>query len=85
MDDWRDPLAARDPAKYGGVWLAGLAPVGHTELVVVVQSRADEATALDADPRLRLVAWSGVAVALLGLAFAAAAARRRQRRAEQEP
>ncbi|AUX45280.1 uncharacterized protein SOCE26_067610 [Sorangium cellulosum] len=83
--DWRDPLAERDPAKYGGVWLAGLAPVGHTELVVVVQSRADEATALDADPRLRLVAWSGVAVALLGLAFAATAARRRQRRAEQEP
>ncbi|WP_437630573.1 hypothetical protein [Sorangium sp. So ce854] len=30
LDDWRDPLAARDPAKYGGAFLAGMAPVGHT-------------------------------------------------------
>ncbi|WP_438004062.1 serine/threonine protein kinase [Sorangium sp. So ce321] len=78
--DWRDPLAERDPAQYGGAFLAGIAPVGHTDLVVIVQSRADEAIALDADPRLRLVAWSGVALALLGLAFAAASAARRRRR-----
>ncbi|WP_437980241.1 serine/threonine protein kinase [Sorangium sp. So ce117] len=80
VDDWRDPLAERDPAKYGGAFLAGMAPVGHTDLVVIVQSRADEATALDADPRLRVVAWSGVALALLGLAFAAVSATRRRRR-----
>ncbi|WP_437973298.1 hypothetical protein WMF11_30825 [Sorangium sp. So ce295] len=80
VDDWRDPLAERDPAKYGGVFLAGVAPVGHTDLVVIVQSRADEATALDADPRLRVVAWSGVALTLLGLAFAAVSAARRRRR-----
>ena len=80
VDDWRDPLAERDPVKYGGDFLAGIAPVGHTDLAVIVQSRADEATELDADPRLRLVSWSGVAVALLGLAFAAASAARRRRR-----
>ncbi|WP_437567137.1 serine/threonine protein kinase [Sorangium sp. So ce542] len=80
LDDWHDPLAERDPAKYGGAFLAGMAPVGHTDLVVIVQSRADEAVALDADPRLRLVSWSGVALALLGLASAAASAARRRRR-----
>ncbi|WP_437950166.1 protein kinase [Sorangium sp. So ce296] len=80
VDDFRDPLAERDPVKYGGAFLAGIAPVGHTDLVVIVQSRADEAVALDADPRLRLVSWSGVALALLGLAFAAASAARRRRR-----
>ncbi|XXT15885.1 serine/threonine protein kinase [Sorangium sp. So ce429] len=85
VDDFRDPLAERDPAKYGGAFLAGIAPVGHTDLVVIVQSRADEAVALDADPRLRLISWSGVVLALLGLAFAAAsAARRRHRRMADE-
>ncbi|WP_437924102.1 hypothetical protein WMF37_34370 [Sorangium sp. So ce291] len=49
------------------------------------QVRADEAVALDADPRLRLISWSGVVLALLGLAFAAAsAARRRHRRVADE-
>ncbi|WP_437630572.1 hypothetical protein [Sorangium sp. So ce854] len=48
--------------------------------MVIVQSRADEAIALDADPRLRLVAWSGVVLALLGLASAAASAAQRRRR-----
>ncbi|MGK3960692.1 serine/threonine-protein kinase [Sorangium sp. So ce118] len=49
------------------------------------ERRYGSAGALDADPRLRLISWSGVVLALLGLAFAAAsAARRRHRRMADE-
>ncbi|AGP38903.1 hypothetical protein SCE1572_33095 [Sorangium cellulosum So0157-2] len=55
-------------------------PGGHRARRAARPLPADEAVALDADPRLRLVSWSGVALALLGLAFAAASAARRRRR-----
>ena len=37
---YEDPLAETDP-DYGGRWLAGFAPVGNTELLVIVQQRDD--------------------------------------------
>jgi serine/threonine-protein kinase len=63
--DYVDPVGARD-ARYAGRWLAGFAPVGDTEFVVIVQQRYDDA--VDADQRLflDLLLWGGVAV-LLGL------------------
>jgi serine/threonine-protein kinase len=45
-DDYRDPVAAIDP-DYAGRWWAGFAPVGNTEMVVIVQQ--SEARALAAD------------------------------------
>jgi serine/threonine-protein kinase len=38
LSDYADPFAARDPA-YGGHWLAGMAPVGNTGFLVLVQQR----------------------------------------------
>ncbi len=50
-----------------GPWLAGVAPVGNTELAVIVQTRTEDATALDRSPLRVLVAWSiGGAVLLFG-------------------
>ena len=40
-DAYEDPLGKRNP-KYAGRWLAGFAPVGNTELVVIVQQRREE-------------------------------------------
>jgi branched-chain amino acid transport system substrate-binding protein len=39
-EDYEDPLAARD-ARYAGVWWAGIAPVGNTPFVAIVQRRPD--------------------------------------------
>jgi branched-chain amino acid transport system substrate-binding protein len=39
-EDYEDPLAARD-ARYEGVWWAGIAPVGNTPFVAIVQRRPD--------------------------------------------
>jgi hypothetical protein len=40
-DVYEDPLGKKH-AKYAGRWLAGFAPVGNTELVVIVQQRREE-------------------------------------------
>jgi serine/threonine-protein kinase len=42
--DYRDPMAAQDTG-YAGRQLAGFAPVGNTEFVVIVQQRYDEGPA----------------------------------------
>ncbi len=39
-EDFKDPLAARD-ARYEGRWWAGVAPVGNTPFVTIVQRRPD--------------------------------------------
>jgi branched-chain amino acid transport system substrate-binding protein len=39
-EDYKDPLAARD-TRYQGVWWAGVAPVGNTPFVAIVQRRPD--------------------------------------------
>jgi serine/threonine-protein kinase len=38
VSDYVDPFSARDPA-YGGSWMAGMAPVGNTGFLVLVQQR----------------------------------------------
>jgi len=57
-----DPFAAQDP-KYAGRWLAGFAPVGNTEFVVIVQQRHD--TAVPSDHAI----WWGGAAALVGAVY----------------
>jgi hypothetical protein len=61
---YEDPVAARD-ARFAGRWLAGFAPVGNTEFVVVVQQRYDEVVEPDQKVLLDLLAWAG-GVLLLG-------------------
>jgi len=71
-DNYQDPLAERDPHGAKGPWLAGVAPVGHTELAVIVQTRLEDAIALDRGPFRVLAAWlvGGAALLFTGL-FAA--------------
>ena len=76
QDDYHDRLARPDAEGAQGPWLAGVAPVGNTELAVIVQTRLDEATALDRTPFRVLAAWS-VGGALLLLAGVLTAARAR--------
>jgi serine/threonine-protein kinase len=40
LRDYRDPFAKRDPA-YAGRWMAGLASVGNSGFVVIVQQKAE--------------------------------------------
>src|SRR5262249_30985521 len=61
--DYEDPVGGHN-ADYQGRWLAGFAPVGNTELVVIVQQRYDAALNLD-------LVWGGVAVCLGGVFLAA--------------
>jgi hypothetical protein len=67
-DDYVDPVAELTSyphfSKYAGHWLAGFAPVGNTHLVVVVQTRYEEAVALDRMLIRRLAGWAGVALAV---------------------
>jgi serine/threonine-protein kinase len=87
-DDYRDPLAGRDRGgAAGGPWLAGMAAVGHTELTVIVQTRLEDATALDRAPLRVLAAWSvGGAALLCAALFAALRNSRRPRpRVQAEP
>lgn len=78
-DDYRDPLEARGPLGARGAWLAGVAPVGGTELAVIVQTRAEDATASDRSPLRVLAAWSvgGAALLVAGLLAALRSTRRR--------
>jgi serine/threonine protein kinase len=60
--DYVDPVGDRYAA-FECRWLAGFAPVGNTELVVIVQQKYEEAIPSD-----REIIWSGAAV-LLGILF----------------
>jgi serine/threonine-protein kinase len=70
-DDYHDPLRARDPA-FGGRWLAGFAPVGNTQLVVIVQERYGAAVAPGPILALNLLLWVCLALVLGALVFGAA-------------
>jgi hypothetical protein len=64
-DGYDDPLGKRNP-KYAGRWLAGFAPVGNTELVVIVQQRREELT--DALATWHWFLLGSLALAGIGLA-----------------
>jgi serine/threonine-protein kinase len=66
---YEDPVAARD-GRFAGRWLAGFAPVGNTEFVVIVQQRYDEVVEPDQKVLLDLLAWAGGAVLLGALCVA---------------
>jgi serine/threonine-protein kinase len=69
-DHYRDPLAARDP-KFRGRWLAGFAPVGNTELAVIVQQPYASAIEPDRAFALDLLLGNLVALALIVAALGA--------------
>ena len=69
-DDYRDPAAAIDPG-HGGRWLAGFAPVGNSEMVVIVQQSHEQATAADRS-LLRQLGWWFGATLFAGLAITGA-------------
>jgi serine/threonine-protein kinase len=81
-DNYMDVVAKPDVDGSRGPWLAGVAPVGNTELAVIVQTRVDAATALDRSPFRVLAAWSiGGAVLLCAGLLAALRTRAGARRA----
>lgn len=41
-DSYEDPLGKVHPTRYAGRWLAGFAPVGNMEMIVIVQQRREE-------------------------------------------
>ena len=61
--DYRDPLGTRHPA-FAGRMVAGFAPVGGTELAVIVQQRYDTAVSPDSILALNLALWGGLALGL---------------------
>ena len=74
----------QDPVPhYAGRWLAAFAPVGNTHLVVIVQTRFEDAVALDRQAATRLLWIAGAALvvvlALVGLALGAASRRQAAR------
>jgi hypothetical protein len=80
-DAFTDPLAEVRP-EYAGKWLAGSAPVGNTELVVLVEERYEDAVAPQQWFLRRFLAWA-IGLAAAGLAaFAAFRLVRHDRRSE---
>jgi hypothetical protein len=67
--DHRDPLGGR--YGYDGPWLAGIAPVGGTELAAIVETRLDDAVALDRGTYLVIALWSVGGALLLAAGFGA--------------
>lgn len=67
-DNYLDPVASI-AKEYTGRWIAGFAPVGNTEFVVVVQQRFEDAVSLESSILWNLALWSAlaslVAVAIL--------------------
>jgi hypothetical protein len=63
-DDYADPVASLDSA-YGGRWLAGFAPVGNTEFMVIIQERFDEAIERTVISFGELALWAVAGVAVL--------------------
>ena len=74
---YQDPVGGN----YSGRWLAAFAPVGNTHLVVIVQTRFDDAVALDRQAARRLAWLAGAAllVVLALIAFALWTTRRSNR------
>jgi serine/threonine-protein kinase len=68
--DYRDPAAELDP-RFAGEWLAGFAPVGNTEFVVIVQQSVAAVTAADRALMRQLAIGLGVAT-VAGAALTAA-------------
>jgi hypothetical protein len=80
-DAFSDPLAETRP-EYGGKWLAGSAPVGNTELMVLVEERYEDAVAPQQWFFRRFLVWA-IGLAAAGLvAFAALRLIRRSGRFE---
>ena len=89
--DYQDPVALADSPvgpkrdSAAGRWLAGFAQVGKTHLVVIVQTRLEDATALDRLLVRRMTLWADLALIsgalLLALILWTAARRARQMRA----
>jgi hypothetical protein len=80
--DYEDPVRIPHP-DYQGRWLAGFAPVGNTELVVIVQQRYDEAITPDYG-----VWWTGSALTIgtiILAGFAWSAVHRAVQRRSQQP
>ena len=75
-DAYEDPVGALQPDAYGGRWLAGFAPVGNTELLVIVQQR-DPGAAAEANDWSRAGAIGGSLAALAALLAGGYAWRRR--------
>jgi hypothetical protein len=71
-DHFTDPMSARD-VRYAGRWLAALAPVGNTPLVVIVQQRYDEVIRPDRTLTRNLALAAGTGLTI-GLVFTAAVA-----------
>ena len=71
-DHFVDPMSARD-ARYAGRWLAALARVGNTPLVVIVQQRYDEVIGPDRTLTRNLALAAGTALTI-GLIFTVAVA-----------
>jgi hypothetical protein len=78
---YRDPMASQD-ARYQGRWLAGFAPVGNTEFVIIVQQRYDEAITPDYGIWWRGIALTIGTIILAGFAWSAVH-RAVQRRSQQ--
>jgi hypothetical protein len=66
-DHYLDPVGAGLDPVYAGRWLAGFAPVGNTEFVVVVQQRYAEAIGPDRALALDLILRGAVALTLAAL------------------
>jgi hypothetical protein len=79
--DYYDPPSMRPKDGYDGPWLAGIAPIGGTDLVAVVKTRADTAVALDRGPLYAFIAWFAGGLGLLGASFLLA----RRRASIQKP
>lgn len=69
---YEDPMAKVN-VTYSGRWLAGFAPVGNSEWIVIVQQRYSESIQPVKETLFRLALWTGIALGLLLLVFSAAA------------
>ena len=79
-ESYRDPVDTAELQGAQGPWLAGVAAVGRTELAVIVQTRVENATALDRTPLRTLAAWSVSGAVLLFASLFAALSTTRLRR-----
>jgi hypothetical protein len=69
---YQDPLGG-EREKYVGYWVAGFAPVGNTDLVVIVQQRYDDAVGQQVAFAKRFI-WSGWSALALACGLSAAVA-----------
>jgi hypothetical protein len=83
-DQYVDPLARHDSVNYGGRWLAGFAPVGNTELMVVVQQRYDEAVGQPTSIAWTFVLLGWGALAMASILVGAAVWHRSRRKTDKQ-